>query len=143
MLAKFELNKLEKKVEIFEAVKGSVQLRDIMQRDVVTAGKEISIVEASKLMEEHDISCVVIEKDEVPLGIVTERDMVRKVIIQGMDRNTSVEKIMTSPLVTLGMTEEVIRGVKLMVENGMRRLPVVENGKLVGIVTATDVLGLF
>lgn len=143
MLAKFELNKLEKKVEIFEEVKSSVQLRDIMQRDVVTAGKEISIVEASKLMEEHDISCVVIEKDGVPLGIVTERDMVRKVIIKGMDRNTSVEKVMTSPLVTLGMTEEVIRGVKLMVENGMRRLPVVQNGKLVGIVTATDVLGLF
>ena len=142
-MAKFELNKLEDRVDILGDIEDVVQLQDIMTKDVVTGGKDASIFEAAKLMEARDVSCIVIVEGDAPAGIVTERDMVRKVIIQDIDKSANVETIMTSPVATAEMTEEVTSGAKLMVEKGIRRLPVVANGKLAGIVTATDILNLF
>jgi len=141
-MVKFELNNLKKRVRVLEYVDDIIQLKDIMTEDVVTTGKDASVVDTAKLMEEHGVSSVVIENSGKPVGIVTERDMVRKVIIQSRDRDTPVGEIMTSPPITLGMLEEVTMGATLMVEKGIRRLPIVEDGKLVGMVTAADIINL-
>jgi CBS domain-containing protein len=84
---------------------------------------------------------VVVDEDK-PVGIVTERDLVRKGIIGRLDVHSSIEKVMSSPLITISKNTTLSEATKLMIEKEIRRLPVVENGKLVGIITATDVLNI-
>jgi len=143
-MAKFELKRLKKRADLLkDVVDGVIQVQDRMTKEVVTGDSSISILDAAKIMEEKDISSVLIIDEGIPVGIVTERDLVRKVIIKGVDPKKSVENIMTSGLITARKDMEVTSAANLMIEKGIRRLPVLEDGSLVGIITATDILNLF
>ena len=143
-MARFELKRLKDRTDLLkDVVEGVIQVQDRMTKDVVTGKSSISILEAAKIMEEKDISSILITEGRNPIGIVTERDLVRKVIIKGIDPDASVENIMTAGLITAKKDMEVTSAATLMIEKGIRRLPVVEDGELLGIITATDILNLF
>jgi len=84
-------------------------------------------------------SIVVVEKDE-PVGILTERDISRSVVKGTSALKRQVKNVMSSPLITISATESVHDAMTLMLKHGIRRLPVVKQGKLVGIVSERDVL---
>jgi CBS domain-containing protein len=113
-------------------------VEDIMTKGVVTIGRDASILDAAKVMEERNISNVVVTDVFAPaklIGIVTERDLVRKVIIGGLDvRGRSIEEVMSSPLITVEKDADIAEATELMIRKGIRRLPVVEGERLVGIV---------
>jgi CBS domain-containing protein len=114
----------------------------LMKEDVVTVRRFNSILDVAETMKEHDVSCVVVVEGKQPVGIVTEKDLVRRVIAEKMDPYSSVEKVMSAPLITVSKDTDIGVATKIMIERKIRRLPVVEGGSLVGIITARDVLNI-
>ncbi|MCS6784782.1 MAG: CBS domain-containing protein [Candidatus Caldarchaeum sp.] len=116
-------------------------VKDIMSSDVVTVTPETSVYAAARVMAQEEVGSVVVVVGEKPVGIITERDLVRKVLAGGLSpRKTSVSKVMSSPVVVVGENTSLEEAVSIMAQNRIRRLLVVSGEKLVGIVSATDIM---
>jgi CBS domain-containing protein len=114
--------------------------RGVMTSKVVTVGPDEPVEAAILAMLDHDIGAVVVARDGEPLGLFTERDVTRRVL-DGEDLlNRPVSEVMSAPAVTVAADTEVVEIFKLMNDRRIRRLPIVEDGKLVGIVTERDLL---
>ena len=119
----------------------SLKVKCLMVENVITIGAEAPVREAVKLMNHHEIGSVVVVKDKKPIGIVTERDMLKRVLSTTRDlRALEVCDIMSKPLVVMEPEMNVGEAVKLMFEYKIKKLPVVKRGHLVGIVSLTDVI---
>lgn len=117
----------------------SLKVEDIMANNVITIEERGTVREAAELMSKHDIGCLIVAKKGKPVGIVTERDMLRRVILDVVDPVfTKVHDIMSTPLISgkLGMTIEDASN--FMREKEIKKLPIIENGHVVGLVTTTD-----
>lgn len=119
-----------------------VKIRDIMVSPVITVRKTAKVSEAASAMCAHNIgSLVVVDREEKPIGIVTERDMLRKVVVTCKNpKAVEVSQIMSSPLVTGDPNKDLEYSAKLMIKKEIKRLPIIKAGKLVGIVTFTDLI---
>jgi CBS domain-containing protein len=113
---------------------------DVMVREVITVDENSTVKEAVDIMNKFQIgSLIVLEKGKA-IGIVTERDFLRRVIGEGKDaKNTRVGEIMTTPLVVVEPSTDLEEAVKLMFQRKIKKLAVVDAKKLVGIVTLTDI----
>jgi CBS domain-containing protein len=119
----------------------SKNLRQIMVKNVITVEPNATVKNAVKLMNAHEITCVVVVNHEKPIGIVTEQDMVRRVIHKSrIPEKTRVSDIMSKPLIVATPNMHAQEASKLMLERNIRRLPVVENERLIGLVTLTDLI---
>jgi CBS domain-containing protein len=119
-----------------------LEVHQIMTKKVITITEEKTAYIASKLMKDKKIGCiVVVDKDKV-VGIATEKDFLFKVVARDrLPSNVKISEIMTkNPIVVNNKYEKIWRVNKIMTDNNIRRLPIVENGKLIGIVTASDLL---
>ena len=115
------------------------QVRDIMQKNVVTIEHDKSALDAAKLISEKDISFLVIVKESKPIGVVTERDFVRKIDSEDKQSSkVSLSEIMSYKFRWVEPNTEIEDAVQKMVNNNIRRLIVLENEKLVGVITQTD-----
>jgi CBS domain-containing protein len=108
-------------------------------QQIHSVGPQTSIFEALELMASKDVSAVLVLEDERLVGIFTERDYARKVILRGRNsRDTKVGELMTQNLLTISPTQTIDDVMAIMTENRFRHLPVVERGQLIGIVTIGD-----
>lgn len=116
---------------------------DIMREHVITATPDDLVdAVAAELCDAH-VGCAVVMEGERPVGIVTDRDIcVRLDANWAPTRDVTVSEVMTTDLVTAAPDESVLELSRTMTDNGVRRLPVVDDGKLVGIVTQDDLLML-
>jgi CBS domain-containing protein len=122
-------------------VETELPVKEIMTRDVITVDLQTSCVDAAKKMLEHGIGGIIVTDSNYPVGIVTERDLVRKVISYNRRPSSMlVKEVMTSPLITVHSLESVNEAMRKMFKLRIRRLPVVDENRLVGIVTDTDLL---
>lgn len=113
---------------------------EIMSREVFTIEPEASMYQATKIMGKKHIGSLIVVKYEAPVGIVTERDLLTKVLALGKDlKKEKVKNIMSYPLVSIGVTAKIKEAAKTMI-NKKSRLAVFDAGKLVGIVTASDLI---
>ena len=115
------------------------QIRDIMEKNVITIGHDKSSLDAAKLISEKDISFLVVIKDGNPIGVVSERDFVRKITAE--DKQSSkipLSEIMSFKFRWVDPTTEIEEAVQKMLNHNIRRLLVLENEKLVGVITQTD-----
>jgi len=115
------------------------QVRDIMQKNVITIQENKSALDAAKLISEKDISFLVIVKDVKPIGVITERDFVRKIAAQ--DKQASLiplSEIMSYKFRWVEPSTEIEDAVQKMLNHNIRRLIVLEDEKLVGVITQTD-----
>ncbi len=118
-------------------------VKEIMTRDVVTIDIKNDVLHLAQKMLVYDVGSVIVTDKKQPVGIVTERDIVRKIISMNLKpEDISIKELMTTPLITIPATEDVTDTMHKMVKMEIRRLPVVENAKLVGIVTDTDLLAI-
>jgi len=118
-----------------------LKLEELMVKDVVTVEAKATVRAAVELMNTHEIGCLVVVDGEKPAGIVTERDMLKRVLVQA--RNpvlTEVSEVMSKPLVFAEPKMGIGETVKLMFDHKIKKLPIVENGRLVGLVTLTDLI---
>ena len=120
----------------------SLKIENVMVVDVVTVGAEATAREAVELMNRNEIGClVVVDKEEKPVGIITERDLLKRVLAKRKNPvRTKVKDIMSKPLVTGTPHMDIEAAVRLMFKHKIKKLPVVENGQLVGLVTLTDLV---
>ncbi len=117
-----------------------IPVRDIMTRPVITADADLDILSAAKKMGSANVGSLIIVSGDKPTGVLTERDMV-KAIAQGIDPiNLKVAEIMSPPLVSIGPDASLREAAALMLRSGVKRLLVIFNGKLVGIITDTDLV---
>jgi len=115
------------------------QVRDIMQKNVIAIKEDKSALDAAKLISEKDISFLVIVKDDKPIGVITERDFVRKIAAQ--DKQASLiplSEIMSYKFRWVEPSTEIEDAVQKMLNHNIRRLIVLEDEKLVGVITQTD-----
>jgi len=119
----------------------SLKVEDVMVKNIVTIGARTSVKKAVELMNKHEIGCLVVVNNEKPVGIVTERDMLKRVLLQLKDpRKTRVGSIMSKPLMVGKPQTDLREAVTLMVERRIKKLPVVENTHLLGLLTLTDIV---
>jgi CBS domain-containing protein len=116
-------------------------VRSVMAKPVITVDKGNSVYEAAKLMSEKSIGSIVVLEKGKPVGIATERDMLERVVAKGLNPSkVKIEEIMSRNLITISGKTPIINAIRVMEKNKVRRLIVMEKGKLVGIVTQRDLL---
>jgi CBS domain-containing protein len=113
-------------------------VKDIMTKDVVTIDVNKSVFEAAELMTTKSIGCLVITRNDIPVGMVTERDFVRRIVAKRSSFDVKISEIMSKYLITVGPDTSLKEASRLMATNKIHRLPVLKNNKLVGIVVASD-----
>ena len=112
-----------------------------MVENVFTAEPNDSVGQVAELMNKHEIGCVIIVDDGKPVGVVTERDMIKRVICRSKgSEKMKVAQIMSKPLIEASPEMPAGDAAKLMLERNIKKLPIVENGKLLGLVTLTDLI---
>ena len=114
------------------------KVKDLMTRGVLTIDSQKTVAEAAELMSLKEVGDIVVTGAEVPTGIVTERDFVRRVIAKKRPLDTRISDIMSTPLITIGPNDSLNEAARKMVYNQIRRLAVMEGHKLVGVITVSD-----
>ena len=114
------------------------KVKDLMTKDVLTIDSNKTVIEASALMSQNDVGDLVIMENNSPVGIVTERDFVRRVLAVRKSTNTKVSEVMSTPLKVIDPEAPIKEAARRMINKGIRRLAVIKDNKLVGIITVTD-----
>lgn len=115
------------------------KVRDIMEKNVITIEQDKSALDAARLISEKDISFLVIVKDGIPTGVVSERDFVRKVVVNDKQASKiALSEIMSFKFRWVEPSTTIEEAVQKMLNNNIRRLIILENNKLVGVITQTD-----
>jgi len=118
----------------------TMNVRDAMTQDPRSIGPSVSVVEAARLMREGDIGSLPITDDEKLVGMITDRDITTRVVAEAADPNqTAVGDVYSRDLISVEPDEDLEDALGLMARHQVRRLPVVENGRLVGIVAQADI----
>ena len=113
----------------------------IMKTPVISIDSESSVMEVAKVMARDHVGGLVVTIKGKPAAMVTERDILEKVVATGVDASRiSVKRIMSKPLITVGRNLSIIEAIMVMRRKKIRRLPVLEKGRLIGIVTERDLL---
>jgi predicted transcriptional regulator len=116
-----------------------LKIEHVMTKDVITVESKSSLKGAVELMNTHDIGCVVVMENGKPVGIITERDLLKKVLVNIEEaKMLKVDQIMSTPIIAAQPEDSVEAAARIILAKRIKKLPVVENGKLVGIVTLTD-----
>ena len=117
------------------------QLLDRKDRAVFSVAPEAPVLEAIRAMADHHVGALLVMKGEVLAGIVSERDYARKVILRGRSSSdTPVRDIMTSPVLTVSPDTSVEQCMQLVTDKRVRHLPVVEAGRVIGMVSIGDLV---
>lgn len=118
----------------------SLKVEDVMVREVITIDENVTAKEAADVMNKFEIGCLIAVKKGKAVGIITERDLLKRVVAEVKDANkTKVKDIMSSPLVVVEPSTELEEAVKLMFQMKIKKLPVVDGKRLVGLVSLTDI----
>ena len=114
-------------------------VRDIMTKDLLTISEKDTALKAAQLMSEKGVSSLIVLSEEQPIGIITERDFIKKICLKELKLSSVKVGDMMSKIRTFASPDTTIDvAVQRMVNNRIRRLPIMENGNLVGIITVTD-----
>jgi len=128
------------------------EIAQIMTKDVVTITPETTLYEAARIMGEKHIGSLIVMKYETAVGVITERDLLREVVEKEIAlekdwlaggvtiKEEKVENCMSFPLITISLKSSIKEAAQMMIENKIRRVAVREHGKVVGIVTAADLI---
>ncbi len=115
-----------------------------MTKDPITLEPSTPIVEAARAMRDADVGNVLVVQGDNITGVLTDRDITVRAVAEGLDpQSTNIERIVSGDVQTLSPDDEVGDAIKLMKEKAIRRVPVVENGKPVGIVSIGDLAERF
>ena len=121
----------------------TICVRDIMTKNVICVDASVSANQAAKMMEDTGVGSLVVTEKNTPIGIITDRDFAIKVVAHAYPLDTPVKRIMSSPLYSITPGESVWMIAEFMAARGIRKLPVIDDDKVVGIVTATDIVNRF
>ena len=115
-------------------------IKDVMVTDLVTVTADLNVKEAVKVMNDFEIGCLIVVEDGKAVGILTERDVLKRVVEKGKEpEKILVKDVMSKPLIVVNPEMGLEEAIETMFKNKIKKLPVVKDGKLVGLVTFTDI----
>jgi len=117
-------------------------VKDAMRKTVISIDSAMTVKDAATMMDDADVGCVIITKGNAPLGILTERDFVKRIVSEERDLSTPLADVMSFPLITSKPDDTVWEVAEIMKKNKIHKVPVEDNGKLVGIITTSDLVNL-
>ena len=118
-----------------------ILVQDAMVCDIVSVDIETSLIDTCKIMGKMHIGSVLVTCEGKPVGIFTERDLLSKAVLKGVDlEKKMVREYMSKPLTVIGPKYELKEAARAMAQLNIRRLPVIDNGRLVGIITSADIV---
>jgi CBS domain-containing protein len=120
-----------------------ISVKDIMTKSIITVDVDTTVADSAKMMEDSKVGAILVTEKNAPVGIVTDRDFAIKVVAHAYNPTSPVRMIMSSPLYSISPDEPVRMIADFMYTRGIRKLPVIDNDKVVGIVTATDLIRQF
>ena len=123
-------NKLEKNLS-------EILVKDVMSKQLIITPSTTTIYQISKMME-HGIGAVFVKKDSIPIGIIADRNFAIKIMVNKYPSDTPVGQVASMPLQTIGPNESILDAAKQMSSKKIRKLAVIENNKVIGIITTTD-----
>ena len=118
----------------------SILIQDIMARTLISVNTSTTALQIAKMMEQGGIGAIIVKENDVPKGIVTDRDFATKIAANNLSFDTPAEKIMSSPLITINHNEPISAAAERMSNKKIRKLAVTENGKIIGLITSTDLV---
>ena len=134
-MAIFSLVSKKKKAE-----KISLRVSDVMVKEVVTIDEEASVKEAAEIMNKLEISSVIATRDGKSIGIITERDLLKRIVIEGKNaKKTKVKDIMSSPLTVIKSDVQLDEAARLMFAKKIKKLPIIDQDKIIGLLSLTDI----
>lgn len=120
--------------------KVTLKVEDIMTKEVITVDENTTVKEAAGIMDKNEISCLIALRKGRAIGIITERDLLKRIIVE--DRNpekTKVAKVMSSPLEVVTFGTDLEKALRLMFRKKIKKLAVVKKENLLGLVSLTDI----
>ncbi|KAG2472537.1 MAG: Signal-transduction protein [Nitrosopumilales archaeon] len=115
-------------------------VKDIMTKAIISVDPSTTVFQVAKMMEQGGIGAILVKKDGTTSGIITDRDYAIKIAVDKLSMDTSVEKVASFPLVTVSQNDSIIAAASLMSSKKIRKLAVVEDGNVIGIITSTDLV---
>lgn len=118
-------------------------VEELITRNLVYINSDSNTIKAAILMRENNISCLVVKEKGEFIGIVTEKDLINKVVAEELyPGDITIEKIMSKDLVSISKNDSIENAAKLMKEKGVRRLVVLEDDRVIGVITETDIANI-
>ena len=119
----------------------TAHVEDLMSSKVVTISSESTAFDAARELLDHDIGCIIVVDGNKVVGIVTKSDIIREAVVKRLDpQKIGVESVMTKPVLTIDGGRTLADASVLMSKHNITKLPVLEKGELVGIITSTDLV---
>lgn len=113
-------------------------VKDIMTKDVATIEAGKTVFEAAELMSSKNLGCLIVVIKAFPVGIITERDIVRRIVAKRAPLDQKLTEVMTKTLITVDPDASLKEAARIMSTNKIHRMPVIKQNKLVGIIAASD-----
>lgn len=118
-----------------------MSVKDIMTEEVITVEPDARVRDAVELMDKNEIGCLVVAREGKPVGIITERDVLKKIVCQSKNpEQVRVSEIMSKPLLFGKVDMDLPEAARLLLKRNVKKLPIVDGEKLVGLITLTDIV---
>ena len=115
-------------------------VKDVMKKNVISIDQDMTIKDAAIMMDDSNVGCVIVTKKNTPIGILTERDFVKRISAKEKPLSTPLSEVMSIPLITVSPDETLWESAEIMKKNKIHKVPVQQNNKIVGILTASDIV---
>ena len=115
-------------------------VKDIMNNSLISADSATTVFQIANLMAKGGIGAIIVKKDNIPAGMITDRDFAIKITTQKLPLDTPIDKVASYPLTTINLNETILVAASMMSSKKLRKLAVVENEKVIGIITSTDLV---
>ena len=123
-----------------EPLQQKTLVKEVMKNSIISVDSSVTAADAAKMMEDTGVGCVVVLEQNVPVGIITDRDFAIKITAHSYPIDTPVRRIMSSPLISTDPNSDLWVVSDLMSTRNVRKLPVVDDDKVVGIITSSDIV---
>jgi len=117
-------------------------VRDVMKKNVVAIDSSMTVQDAAKMMDDASIGAIIVLENGIATGIITERDLTRRIVGKGKSYTSSVKEAMSTPVVVVNPDDSVWEAAQLMKLRKIHRLPAVKDSRLVGMITTSDIVRL-
>ena len=115
-------------------------VKDTMTRALISVDPSTTVYQVAKMMEQGGFGAIIVKEDNVPKGMITDRDFAIKIAVHKYPVDTPVHKVASYPLETINSDESILVAADLMARKKIRKLVVVDSDKVVGIITSTDIV---
>ena len=123
-----------------EPLQQKTWVKEVMKNSIISVDSSVTATDAAKMMEDTGVGAIVVLEQNVPIGIITDRDFAIKITAHSYPIDTPVRRIMSSPLISIDPNSDLWVASDLMSTRNVRKLPVLDDDKVVGIITSSDIV---